>query len=271
MILMVASTKDIAGMNIAQQVIDHYEFEKQLGLFGKHSVYVGRVENREVELVFTDEDIVNTQYIVDLFTPELLIFLSRHASVSGIPTLSVHTPGNLGKAELGGISRKVSVSPASVMKDVLLEMAKKREEMGLDYEVSYECTHHGPSLDVPTMFVELGSSPKQWKDVQAAEVVAHAAITGVHKWSRYPTALGIWGPHYNKKFTRVALTTKMAFGHIIPKHAIPRVDTKMVKQCVEKTVEKTELAILEWKGIKGPDKDRLIMVLNEIDVPVEKI
>jgi D-aminoacyl-tRNA deacylase len=271
MILMVASTKDVAGMNIAQQLLDHYEFEKQSELFRKHPVYLKRVQNREVKLVFIDEEIVNTQYITDFFVAEMLVFLSRHASASGIPTLSVHTPGNLGKAELGGISRKVSVSPASAMKDALLEMARRKEEMRLDYEVSYEGTHHGPSLDVPIMFVELGSSSKQWKDVRAARAVAHAAMVAVSKRSKYPTALGIGGPHYNKKFSQIALTTKIAFGHMIPKYAIPEVDAEMIKQCVERTMEKVELAVLEWKGIRGADKDRLILALNEIDLPIEKI
>jgi hypothetical protein len=36
-------------------------------------------------------------------------------------------------------------------------------------------------------------------------------------------------------------------------------------------VEKVELAVLEWKGIRGADKGRLILALNEIGVPVEKI
>jgi len=271
MILMVTSTKDVAGMNISQQLLDHYEFEKQSELFRKHPVYLKRVQDREVKLVFIDEEIVHTQFITDFFTPELLIFLSRHASTSGIPTLSVHAPGNLGEAELGGVSRKVSVSPASAMKEALLEMAKRKEEMKLNYEVSYEGTHHGPSLDVPTMFVELGSSLKQWKDMRAAETVAHAAMVAVSKLSEYPTALGIGGPHYNKKFTRVALTTEIAFGHMIPKYAIPQVDAEMIKQCVERTVEKVELAMLEWKGIRGADKDRLILALNEIGMSVEKI
>ncbi|UCF59235.1 MAG: hypothetical protein JSV15_02145, partial [Candidatus Bathyarchaeota archaeon] len=98
MILMVASTKDIAGMNITQQLLDYYEFEKQSELFRSHPVYLERVQDREVKLVLIDEEIVHAQFIIDFFTPELLIFLSRHASASGIPTLSVHTPGNLGEA-----------------------------------------------------------------------------------------------------------------------------------------------------------------------------
>jgi len=271
MILIVASTEDIAGMNIAQKIIDHYNFEKLSETFHKNPVYSKKVQNQEVKMLFVNEEIVKTQFITDFFTPQLLVFVSRHSSVSGIPTLSVHTPGNLAEAELGGLPRKVSISPASVMKDALLEMSRLREEMGLDYEVSYECTHHGPSLEVPTMFAELGSSPKQWKDMKAAEAVAHSVMVAVSKRSSYPTALGIGGPHYNEKFTRIALSTRTAFGHIIPKYAIPRVDAEIIKQCVERTMETVESVILDWKGIKGTDKDRLIAALDKVGVPIEKV
>ncbi len=271
MILIVASTKDIAGMNIAQKIIDHYRFERLSETFHKNPVYSKTVQNQKVKLLFVNEEIINTQFITGFFTPQLLVFVSKHSSVSGIPTLSVHTPGNLAEAELGGIPRKVSVSPAGAMKDALLEMAKLKEEMELNYEVSYECTHHGPSLDVPTMFAELGSSLKQWKDVKAAEVVAHGAMAAVSKRSSYPTAVGVGGPHYNAKFTKIALSTQTAFGHMIPKYVIPQVDAEIIKQCVERTMENVDSAILDWKGIKGADKSKIVTALGEIGVPIEKV
>jgi len=271
MILIVASTKDIAGMNIAHQILENYGFERLPEVFREKTVYSKGVQNQEVRLVFVDVEPIYTQFITDFFTPELLIFISRHSSLSGIPTLSTHTPGNLGRAELGGVPKKVSISPASAMKDALLKMAKLEEEMKLNYQVSYECTHHGPSLDVPTMFVELGSSPKQWRDLRAAEVVAHAAMAAVSKRSRYPAALGIGGPHYNKEFTKISLDTQTAFGHMIPKYAIPQVDAEMVEQCVKRTMGTVESAFLDWKGIRGADKGRLMTALEKIGVPIEKV
>jgi D-aminoacyl-tRNA deacylase len=91
------------------------------------------------------------------------------------------------------------------------------------------------------------------------------------KQSRYPTVLGIGGPHYNAKFTRIATSTQTAFGHIIPKYAIPQVDGEMVEQCVERTLEKVELAIMDWKGIKGVYKNKLISALGEINLPIKKV
>jgi len=272
MILIVASTKDVAGMNIAKLLIDYGKFERTADVFHEDPVYFKNIHGQEVKLVFVKEEITQTQFITDYFKPRLIVFVSRHSAQSGIPTLSVHTPGNLGdKADFGGIPKKVSISPASAMKDCLVEMIRLKEEMRLGYEVSYECTHHGPSLDVPAMFAELGSSLVQWKDLKAAEAVAHAAMCAVSKQCKYKAILGIGGPHYNDKFTRYALGSEYAFGHIIPKYAVGQVDYSMVKQCVERTVEKVEAAVLDWKGIKGADKEKLRTILNKIKIPTQRI
>ena len=216
---------------------------------------------------------IHAQNLPDLFTDvELVVFISRHSSESGTPTLSMHVPGNLGEAEYGGIPRKVSVSPANAMRDALKTLMKFKQEMRLEYEVSYECTHHGPSLDVPAMFVELGSSIKQWNDPRAAEAVARAAIEAISKFgdSKASAVLGIGGTHYNAKFTRMALESGLAFAHMIPKYAIPLVDSELLKQCVERTLERVGCAILDWKGIKGEHKQPLIRMLEEIGLPCEK-
>jgi D-aminoacyl-tRNA deacylase len=83
--------------------------------------------------------------------------------------------------------------------------------------------------------------------------------------------LGIGGPHYQSKFTRVALESDVAFGHMIPKYAIPTVDSEILKQCIERTLEKTQLAVLDWKGIKGENKAPLLETLKDAGIPFEKV
>ncbi len=271
LILFIASTKDTAGMNIAKSLIDHYSFEKCSETFHKNPVYTKTLHNKEIQLLFVNTGIVDTQFLGSLFSPSMFVFLSRHSSAKGIPTLSVHTPGNLAEAQFGGKPQTVSVSPAVAMKNALQEMAKLTDERGLDYEVSYECTHHGPSLDAPAMFVELGSSPEQWKDLKAAEVVAHAAAAAVADCSCCSVVLGVGGPHYNKKFTKLALSTQTAFGHIIPKYALAEVDTEILSQCIERTVETVASAVLDWEGIKSEHKPKIIAALEKLAVPSEKV
>jgi D-aminoacyl-tRNA deacylase len=214
---------------------------------------------------------VDTQALPLPSQVKLVIFVSRHKSESGTPTLSVHVPGNLGEASLGGLPRKISVSPASAMKEALKAMKEAQEEMMLEYEVSYECTHHGPSLDIPTMFVELGSSPKQWRSKSAAEAVARGALAAALNRRLYQTVIGVGGPHYNMRFTRMALETDTAFGHIIPKYAVSELDEEILRQCVKRSVEPVEKAILDWKGIKGGDKEKLLNLLSKMNLKIEKI
>jgi D-aminoacyl-tRNA deacylase len=274
MILIVASTKDAASLNIARQVLAHYGFRELTESFQENPVHSAEVDGRNVKLVTLKEEMVYAQNLTDFFTDlKLIVFISRHSSLSGTPTLSVHTPGNLGEAKLGGLPKKISVSPANAMRDVLGAMVRLREEMQLDYEISYECTHHGPSLDVPTMFAELGSSPKQWNDLRAAEAIAHATMEAVSRFGNFPAkaVLGIGGPHYNSKFTRTALENGIAFGHIIPKYAFPGVDLEILKQCVDRTLEKVEFAVLDWKGIRGEHRPKIVEGLRQIGVPLEKV
>ncbi len=273
MILLVASNKDVAGLNIARQVLDHYPFKITGTTFQKNPVYHAEVNKKEITLIILDEETINAQHLTDTFTKSnLIVFISRHSSTSGKPTLSVHTPGNIGTAEYGGLPQQVSISPATAMRDALKALAYLKQGMQLDYEVSYECTHHGPSLNAPTMFVELGSSPRQWQDSKAAEAVAHAAMSAIGKYavSEEKAVLGVGGTHYNERFTRMALDGEAVFGHMITKYAVPLLTAEMLNQCVNKTLERVERIVLDWKGIKSADKPKLLKVLSEAGLPYKK-
>lgn len=273
MILVVASNKDSASLNIKKQLLIHYRFDGTEERFQENTTYVSQINGKDVQLITLNQESIYAQDLTTFFKePELIVFISRHSSMSGTPTLSVHTPGNLGPAELGGNPREVSVSPANAMRDALKAMVKMREEMQLKYEVSYEGTHHGPSLNAPTMFVELGSSPEQWKDAAAAEAVARATMEAVSRFRSVlaETVLGMGGPHYNSKFTRIALEKEVAFGHMIPKHSVSQIDAGMLQQCIRRTSEKVVRTVLDWKGIKGDDKPRVIEMLNKTGLPIQK-
>jgi D-aminoacyl-tRNA deacylase len=274
MILIVSSRKDLAGTNIAKQVVNYYPFEKTDETFQENPVYTANFKGKTVKLITLNEETLNAQYLPEHFTHlNLIVFISRHSSQSGTPTLSVHTPGNFGQAVLGGLPHNISISPATAMRDALKALLHYKIDMDLDYEVSYECTHHGPSLNVPTMFVELGSSPLQWEDLKAAEAVAHATIEAISAFggTQNYAALGIGGTHYNQRFTQMALDGEAIFSHMIPKYAIEYADSEILSQCVKKTVEKVNLAILDWKGIRSENKTNLIHCLQDIGLPYRKI
>jgi len=273
MILIVASQKDPASLNIKKQLLINYPFTETPAIFQGNITYQAQLNEKDIQLITLEEELIYAEDLPEFFiNPGLIVFISRHSSASGKPTLSVHTPGNLGPAELGGKPRQVSISPANAMREALKTMAKMKDEMKLNYEVSYEATHHGPSLYAPTMFVELGSSPQQWSDATAALAVAHAAINAATNRNDSPEiALGIGGPHYNSKFTKIALETNIAFGHIIPKYAISHLDENILQQCIERTFGAVKTVVLDWKGIKGEDKPGILDLLNEQKLHVQKV
>jgi D-aminoacyl-tRNA deacylase len=273
--LLVHSNRDIAGRNIAQSTLQHYPFKKTSQEHCGIPIYAAEIGGKRIISVTLEEEAVNAQTLPEAFpNAELIVFISRHSSQSGTPTLSVHTPGNIGEAELGGLPRTVSVSPAQAMQTALKTLHSLAIEKNLAYEVSYEGTHHGPSLNVSTMFVELGSSELQWRDVSAAEVVGHAAIEAITKRENSETrtaVLGIGGTHYNQKFTQMALKGEAIFGHMIPKYALKKIDTSILRQCIERTQETVVSAILDWKGIRSEDKQPVLSMLADIGLPTNKI
>jgi D-aminoacyl-tRNA deacylase len=274
MILLVASNKDIASQNIKQQILNQYPFKETAQSFQENPIFTTEINSKKIELVTLSKESVRVQNIAEGFPgSELIVYISRHSSQSGKPTLSVHAPGNFGPAELGGLPRKISVAPAVAMQTALRALVHYKEAFNLDYEVSYECTHHGPSLNMPTMFVELGSSEVQWRDERAAQAVANAAMTAIVEF-RTPVegaVLGIGGTHYNQKFTLMALMGEAVFGHMIPKYAVSIVDAEMLLQCVEKTLEKVQIAFLDWKGVKSEDKPNLLSALERAGLHYKKV
>ncbi|MCS7120488.1 MAG: D-aminoacyl-tRNA deacylase [Nitrososphaerota archaeon] len=272
MSLIIASNLDVAALNIAKHLIEDYHFEKQDSIMFGNQYYAKSLNDGEtLKLCFIDEESVNSQSIQ--FPPDtrLVIFISRHKSESGRPTLSVHVPGNIGEQSLGGLPRKVSIAPASAMKEALKAMKEAHEEADLGYEVSYECTHHGPSLDIPTLFVELGSTMREWTSSEAAAIVAKGAIAAASNRNISPTVVGIGGPHYNMKFTRMALETETAFGHIIPKYMVKVLDKDILMHCIQRNLEPVKKILLDWKGIEGKDKERLMRLVSDTNLEVQKV
>ncbi len=274
MILLTASNKDTASLNIAKQIHSLNLFQKKDAAYQENPIYTAEINGNQVFFITLNEESVNAQQLpIDFPEAKLIVFISRHSSQTEKPTLTVHTPGNFDKAEYGGLPQTLSVSPAIAMQAALKTLLHYKQELNLDYEVSYEATHHGPSLEIPAMFVELGSCEKQWSNTKAALAVAYAAISAVtsFKQASNSAALGIGGPHYNQKFTELALADKAVFGHMIPKYALSQVDFKMLMQCINKTHEKISHAILDWKGIQSKDKPNLMKVLKDINLNYAKI
>jgi D-aminoacyl-tRNA deacylase len=262
----------VASWNIASKLIEENDFRETSDTFHGNTTYRLVTAAGEVRLLIVDGELVNLQELSKPDEVELIVFVSRHESRNGRPILSVHVPGNLGNAEFGGEPGKVSIAPANAMCSALRRMAEERTRLGLErFGVYYEATHHGPSLDVPSLFVEIGSTIEEWTNPQAGEAAAKAAMAAIDCSLNIGSAVGVGGSHCNRRLTSLSLESKVALGHIIPSYALSLVTPALIRNCVQRTLEKDPVIVLDWKGIDGRDRDELQRVLDELPYRVRRV
>jgi D-aminoacyl-tRNA deacylase len=262
-IAIICSTKDEASMNIREQLLPYFkETDKK---FDNHNIYKKQNKKNNLTLYTTDTEPVYCENIDKKIDADLFIFATKHVSKSGIHALSVHFPGNWGKAELGGKDKKLCIAPSSFLKEAFLEL----EKLDTDYEIIQECTHHGPYLKKPVMFIEIGSDVKQWKDKKAGKHIAEVILKITKKIPKYKTVIAFGGLHHSPNFKKILLNTEFSVSHVCPKYNLENLDAKMIKQAIEKTQEKVDFIVLDWKGL-GQEKQGIIELLKELNIKYKK-
>jgi len=212
-------------------------------------------------------------YLEDAPDTDLIIFASRHSSESGKPSFTVHAPGNFHLAEFGGRSSTLGMASAVANRVFLAEFQGRK--VGFDeFDVSLEVTHHGPTLETPSVFVELGSSQQEWENLDAAKFVADVIINGMRRLEKVgdlEIAVGFGGGHYAPKFTRYVLKKACAISHICPNYQFQHLNRDTICEMIRKTVEDVEVALIDWKGLRKMERDRLIGMLDEIGLEWRRI
>ncbi|NPA86378.1 MAG: hypothetical protein GXO42_03220 [bacterium] len=199
---------------------------------------------------------------------ERLIVLSKHASSKGIPALTVHSPGNWTKENrLGGEKEKVSYCDPLLNSLILRELDLHTSLAGIKnyYDVVFEATHHGPTLDVPVTFVEIGSTSKEWNDKRAQQVAARAVNAALKKYAenKLEGYIGVGGPHYARIFTVYCTEKGYNIGHIIPKYALEIGNfERMILLAQERTLGCKGI-IVEWKSLKKEQKTSLQKIAQD--------
>ena len=266
-VLIVASKKDSAALNIAEKLISNYGFKKE-----NENLYKGEKEL----LAFIEEDSLYSENLDNIFNPEAIIFASRHSAETGKPTLTVHAPGNLSlEAIYGGKPEELAIADPKRMKAALLTLKMKRDELNLfDFDVSLEATHHGPtSMNCPVLFVEIGSSTEEWVNPKAGLAVAEAVIAACRKTIEGENCIGFGGGHYARKHTKVVFESNLAVGHIFPKFFFEKTNfnTQIIRKAFEKTVKPCRKALIDWKGMRSLERNKLIDFLSTINVEIIKV
>src|SRR3984957_7577262 len=266
--VLITSTRDEASATIASGLVKNHDFQStEIALMGKPVFQKG-----SLLLVTIDTEIISPPDLDTYFNPQAYIFLSRHRAESGIPSLTVHTTDNFTyKPSLGGRPKEVGGVNPDLQKNYLIALNKRKDEIN-DYQLTIEATHHGPtSLKRPVLFVELGSSEKNWGDERAGKVIGDAlieALTQGRSWDRVAIAFG--GPHYPAKFNKLLLESDVALSYVVAKHSLDGVDSEMFGQMIQKTSKFPRFVAIDWKGM-GPHREKLLGFAGQFALEVIRL
>jgi D-aminoacyl-tRNA deacylase len=246
-------------------MIDHL---KIIGFVGDRSS-----KHKHVRLHVAETSLLDLENLDELY-PDAgsFIFLSKHKSDSQIPTLTCHCTGNFADNPYGGKPREVAVAYPSLQKAYLRAITSARSRVPT-YDVVIEATHHGPtSLKKPVLFVELGSSEKQWIDRNAARVVCDTLLdllnNGIEPCEKVGIALG--GTHYPVKFNKLLLESEFGLAAVASKHNLGAIDEELMEQMIEKSVEKVTHIVVDSKGM-GSQKDRMLKMAERTGLEILKL
>jgi D-aminoacyl-tRNA deacylase len=254
-IAIIAATTDPAGMNIKECLLRMYDFKELEEQFEGSAVF--QLDN--IKLYTADKESVYCEDIDKKIDADFFVFATKHRSESGIDSLSVHSPGNWGEAGLGGRDKKLCIAPARHLRTAFFKLEELAK--GLDFEIVQECTHHGPYLEKPVMFIEIGSNEKAWVRKDAGEIIAKTIMFLLKtEIPEFKIAFGIGGLHHTPSFTSVMRKSDYCFGHVCPKYALENLTKELAQQAMEKS--NAEIVILDWKGL-GQFKEKIKEILDE--------
>jgi D-aminoacyl-tRNA deacylase len=266
-VLIVASKRDSAAQNIVRELVRRHEFQEENEVDG------GLRRCGEVCLKLVETDGIYTDNLGFSSKLDAVIFASRHRSESGEPALTVHWTGNAtSRADFGGKPKSLSFTDPPRLRAALLALDQEREALKLNYAVSLEATHHGPTeLGVPTLFVEVGSTEKEWNDPQAAAAASEAVWKAANAPADGKLALGFGGGHYCNKQCMAIRNEGYAFGHILSKYFFDEYDEEVVRMAFQRTLGDCRTAVIDWKGIRGSERSKLIETLKQVNVEIVRV
>jgi D-aminoacyl-tRNA deacylase len=183
--LLIASTQDIASMNICNSLMERNNWNqltprvysnninKNLFLWVQTESLLTLDEPHE--LIKSREDLCSLDEGLDFSE---VIFLSRHSAASGISSLTVHPIGvpwlaHSQRGRYGGKGGRCS-PPNQRMSSLFRSLMHYTKENNASdiFQVTMEATHHGPYCSIPTCFIEIGSNATTWDVPLAGEIWA---------------------------------------------------------------------------------------------------
>jgi D-aminoacyl-tRNA deacylase len=220
----------------------------------------------EKETIYSDN--INDKTYPELRNIDFLVFASKHQSEKKEKALCIHAPGNFRSADFGGKTGKVCKTSAFVLKYLFKNLNENAKN--IDYKITMEATHHGPLIDFPCCFIELGSSEEQWNDESIAKIIAETILTlenfDKFDFKEYIPCLAIGGPHYCPNFNKIQLSSNYAISHVIAEYNLPLTETILI-EAEKNTLEQIKEILIDWKGCgNSEERNKLIEVLKKYGI-----
>lgn len=258
--LIVACKNNVAAMNIVNN----------LQQFKTNIIAAINSANPFFDIHITEEEVLYNENLdmskIDKY--DFVIFPCTHRSESGEKTLSIHAVANWGNdAKFGGEPKKASKTSALFQKQMFEKLNANIAQFDLsEFKLTLEVGHHGPYINKPCVFIEIGSNEEEWKNRRAGFVIAKTISETINSFNENPyneVAIGIGGPHYCPNFNKIQLKSNVAISHIIPNYVAP-ITEEMILQAVRQTEEEVDFALLDWKGLgKAEERDAVVKMLED--------
>ena len=274
--LFIASEADTASINLRDRLLEMSDWVES-GSFDNNEMWTiskdyGDFCRKGTQLITIQELHIYAEEIDKKWQQqnnkeiENIIFLSRHKAASGRPSLTVHPIGNWGNADYGGKEAEVSGATPGWMTGLLLKIRENRID---GYDVCFEATHHGPFLQTPTMFLEIGSSESEWEKKEPARVLIKSLLELQH--ADGIKVIGIGGGHYTPRFTEAAFSHQVCFGHMVANYGVSVLTSALIKKAINSS--EAEGIYFHRKGMKKSEyrkwklwaEENQIKIYNQTD------
>ena len=256
--LLIAYRDDPAGYNMAKFLSKDMDLEDDI-FHGKY-----------YDLIIIPTPAISADWLEEKYNYDGFVFLSKHAAESGVLALTCHSTGNFSDAKFGGNPKQIAIPHPDLQKKYL-QTLKKNQSKFPEFQITIEATHHGPTaLTKPTIFIEIGTTEKQWNDVSLCNSVAslvHQVM--INSTTENPVAICFGGTHYPSKFTNELLEGKYALGTVVPKHALDSLDDELFSHILEQN-KMAKTVLLDWGGL-GSNKQKLLDFLESTELEVIKV
>jgi len=228
--------------------------------------------------------------------PTEVIFPSRHSAASGNASLTLHPIGTMQvpadeTPEYGG--RAASCPPPNPrIAPWWRELNSVAQHMP-EFDLTLETTHHGPWIETPSLFIEIGSTDATWGHEGAAEILAgiiHRGLgldgsDGIGNWHGEGLVLiTLGGGHYAPRGNKLGMVDGVWLGHMLATYALPftRDEDENVGGMWETSIRQAVLATkqafpggsivcsMDKKAFKGWQRQAIRDLLAELEVPLLK-